>query len=240
VVNNGSEAGIHNALRHMPNVTILKSKKNSPCAARNEALKEMQPCDFVYFCDDDIVVSHNIIDQFCNLHAIIGEAAYNFSTYGIRRIDQVKFINKLQSKSKYDRIAYLSGGNCIISYEVAKEIQWPDSYLGYAHAEDLRFANKIRRNGHSIICLNEVKVTHLGDLRKRTYQDMLKELLGILIFSTEYKKFYIHQRISLLVKLVLKCIIHSGLMETYKFLMQVKMVIFVANHEELIDFYNER
>jgi glycosyltransferase involved in cell wall biosynthesis len=186
VVNNGCALDLPDELSTLAKLTIINSKRNSPCYARNLAIQIMEPADYVYFCDDDLIFTQDVLSRAEKILTKMNIQILNLTTYKIRRYDHmITAIREYFLAPNDNSVDIISGGNVIIKYDICKKVLWPDDYIGYAFGEDVRYANLLKSHGYEITHTNVAKVIHVGDLRPRTTVDIKKEILGKLLLSCE-------------------------------------------------------
>jgi hypothetical protein len=170
-------------------VFILNCLINGPSQARNLAISKMRPCDWVWFADDDLYIFDEI-----GLRLTFEEDCpdlINFTTFYSNNIffkikkkfskDYRLFNNKINNTYK------LSGGNFICKYNLAVDVKWDDSYLGYSYGEDICFGLDVLRSGkYSTVFDPSCIIYHYGLYRKMTSSFLKKQLLGCLYIEKKY------------------------------------------------------
>ncbi|MBX6360610.1 MAG: glycosyltransferase family 2 protein [Acidobacterium ailaaui] len=171
VVDNHSEVDPGMILRQAyPDVKIVYNDRNLGFTGGNNAGIKVATGDYLFFINNDTVVSHNLIepllqvfDNFPDAGAVSPKFHYFFSPgvieyAGYEKVNSITGRNKMigcleRDTGQYDVVSetnYAHGGGIMIPKKVMDEIggKWPDIYFIYYEEFDL--CEQIKRLGYKI------------------------------------------------------------------------------------------
>lgn len=124
--------------------------KNGACFARNLALNEVRS-KWVFFADDDIRISSNILKKAIQEIQRLGIEVLNLNCVQP---------NQMTTFSKIKQWAAFGAGTAIVSSKYALQCRFSELYE-YGFGEDTDFGLQLRSKGADIIYHPNIKITHL-------------------------------------------------------------------------------
>lgn len=256
IVDNNVPAGLDPIAEQLfsrhPNIVVINGDENGPCQARNKAVRLMRYAEYIFFLDDDVVISRDYIDL--SLRAFekqsdAGAITFNSflesspfrSTFRFLLIS-VLFLGTIRDPRGMARrrvpCNVVSGGNFAIRGKYIGTVSWDENYKGYSFAEDVDFGIRATRE-MNVYYDPEVNLIHDTVLKNDSDADILRRYLGYCYVVK--KNFWIGAIIivNLSVMFALRAILKRRLKLAIDILVRFSpKVLFAPDHSYIIKLYS--
>lgn len=195
IVDNNIPAGLDPVAERLfsghPNIVLIDGDENGPCQARNKAVRLMRNAEYVFFLDDDVVISRDYIHASLSAFEKQSDAgAITFNSYlesslfrSVLRFLLIRllFWGRVRDPRGIARSRVscnvVSGGNFAIRGKFIDAVSWDENYKGYSFAEDVDFGIRATK-AMSVYYDPEVNLIHDTVLKNESDADILKRYLG--------------------------------------------------------------